>query len=192
MNFRSKTIAFGRLGFLLACAAVVGTFSYVSIATGAEGQQSVGRESVGRAQDAPPASGATDFNISTFGWEESASGSGEETLIVSPGQSDRLKDCGSGLWEGSMLVLAPAGTAYCIEPIDRSDPESVAAARIAAMRLIDGGTFSNAELAVLRLQTLLGYAPLESTEARDLRDELDRAWEQLTPAERDHISNSLQ
>lgn len=183
MRIGSKTIAFWRLAVLLACAAVIATLSYVSVATGAEGQQSIHRN-----RDVAHMSDASDFNISTFGWEQSASESGEETLIVGPGQSDRLEDCGTGAWEGSMLVLAPAGTAYCIEPIDRSDPESVATARIVAMRLIKGGTFTDAELGVLRLQTLLGYAALESAEASSLRDQLNQAWDALTPAEQAHLA----
>jgi hypothetical protein len=78
--------------------------------------------------------------------------------------------------------------AYCIEPVtSRTQVRACSAARL-AMRLIDGGTFTDAEAAVLRLQMLLGYATPESPEARTYGDQLNEAWDQLTPSEREHLS----
>lgn len=56
------------------------------------------------------------------------------------------------------------------------------------MKLISGGTYTDAELNVLRLQTLLGYAQLESPQAAEYRDQLNEAWDRLSPAEQAHLS----
>jgi hypothetical protein len=85
-----------------------------------------------------------------------------------------------------MLVLAPRGVAYCLQSIDSSDPESISAARVLAMKL-QGETLTDPEVGVLRLQTLLGYAPLGSPEAAAYRDELNAAWDALSAKEQDHL-----
>lgn len=184
-----KSVA--RLGVLAAITLLGSSFLFVSFAGGSQGVRSAAHE---RSTTQSIAMGTTtqgdyEFNISAFAWEKPAS-SLEEPILSrsSPGQDARLLDCGSDQWDGSMLVLAPAGRAYCIEPIDRSDPEGISAARIAAMRLIDGGDFTKAELSVLRLQTLFGYAEPETAEATHLGDQLRSAWQQLTPAEQEHLS----
>ncbi len=130
------------------------------------------------------------FTVSQLQWDGEQSRNQGPALSVNSGADRRLLDCGSDTWEQSMLVLAPAGVAYCIEDIDTADPETVNAARILSKRLISGGTFSDAELDVLRLQVLLGYAPEESPEAAQYRDDLNEAWDALTSAEKEHLLNA--
>jgi len=129
---------------------------------------------------------ADDFTVSTLGWDKSAESGAAPILSVEPGQDERLLSCGSDAWANSMLVLSSKGVAYCIEGFDASDPQSIASARILAMKL-QGNSYDAAELNVLRLQTLLGYAAPESPEAAAYRDQLDLAWESLTPDEQRHL-----
>lgn len=127
------------------------------------------------------------FNIESFNWAE-AEGSNEPLLTVGRDQSTRLLDCGSDAWESSMLVLARQGVAYCIEPITPGDAESIYAAKALARELIDGLVLSDAQLNVLRLQALAGYADQESVESARYHEELDEAWDQLSPEEREELS----
>jgi hypothetical protein len=136
-------------------------------------------------RDAPSSVANTPaFNVSQLGWAEATDG--DEILTTEPGQPERLTRCGSDAWESSMLVLAPEGIAYCIEPVG-PDPDVRVAARLLAMELLKDTTFSDAQVEVLRLQTLLGYAEPESVDAARYRNELQRAVELLTPKERVEI-----
>jgi hypothetical protein len=130
---------------------------------------------------------ASDFRIAELTW--SGKGDKEPILETRAGQDAALVGCGSDALEGSVLALAEEGLAYCIQGVDSSDPDSVFAARIVAAKLI-GAVFTDAELEVLRLETLLGYAKQESPEAAQYRDEYNAAWDALTKAERDHLKGA--
>ncbi len=129
----------------------------------------------------------SDFSIAELTWSGKE---GEEPVLEArSGQDAALVGCGSDALEGSVLALAKEGLAYCIQGVDSSDPDSVFAARIVAAQLT-GAVFTDAELKVLRLETLLGYAKPESPEAAQYRDEYNAAWDALTKAERDHLKGA--
>jgi hypothetical protein len=131
----------------------------------------------------------SDFRIAELTW--SGKGDKEPILETRAGQDAALVGCGSDALEGSVLALAKEGLAYCIQGVDSSDPDSVFAARIVAAKLT-GAVFTDAELGVLRLETLLGYAKPESPEAAQYRDEYNAAWDALTKAEREHLKGADQ
>lgn len=129
-----------------------------------------------------------DFDLSTFAWDKPSSEDEGAILTLRAGQAERLKDCGSNGWDESVLVLAPGRRAYCIAPVDNADPELMAAVRVAAVKLIDGGTWTDAELNYLRLQVLASYAG-DSPDAAQIWGEFKAAGDALTPAEREHVSS---
>ncbi len=125
----------------------------------------------------------SDFSITEIAW--SGRDDDAPTLEVGPAQDGALADCGSDALPGSVLALA--GVAYCIQGVDSSDHESIFAARVVAEKLINGGDFNDAELEVMRLETLAGYADPESPEAAELWDQYLAAWEALSREEQEHL-----
>jgi len=88
-----------------------------------------------------------------------------------------------------MTALGPDGVAYCVQGFDQSDPLSISAARIVGLQLTGKGPFTDAELRYLDLQMLSGYADQESPEAAKYWAELRQAWNELSPAEQDHLDS---
>ena len=92
------------------------------------------------------------LDIARFRWRERRiEGGTVPELLLGPHDDRRLKDCGSGKFEGSLLVLARRDEiAYCILGVDTSNPDSVFAARAIAGRLISGKPFTSAQLEKLK------------------------------------------
>lgn len=122
------------------------------------------------------------LDIATFRWETGEDG--EERLIVGPHADPELAHCGSGRFEGSMLVLTDGGTAYCILGVDTENPESEFAARAIASRLINEDVLTDNELEIIRLQSLLKAIDPSNPEAAVIRQQREQLIENLTPDER--------
>lgn len=186
---KGRSIGFRRRWFILAVVAVglVSTLAFRNLAFGHP------RNEVGPAHRVTGASNESssamiadaqaDLAIETLVWVGDTR-RGDARLVLDPDQPSHLGECGSDAYPGSFLILADHDVAYCIHGVDPSDLEQVNAAIILGRQLITGATYSEAQLEVLRLQTLLGYAKLESPEAAGYRDDLIKAWDALSPSER--------
>jgi hypothetical protein len=129
-----------------------------------------------------------ELEVASLRWREPTDPHDQPPILsVDVGQDQRLTTCGSDAWPDSMLVLATAPVAYCVSGFDSGDPKSIFAAKLLAMEL-QGKSFNDAELEVLRLRTLMLYAPEGSAEGADLRRRYNAAWDDLTEAEQRNLS----
>jgi hypothetical protein len=134
----------------------------------------------------PTESSGVELNVTSFRWEEQK---GSVELKLSPGQTDRLRKCGTDEWEESLLARAPDGIAYCIEPLVRSDPGSMVTAYLKARELTNrGAPFTANELNYLRLAFLAAFADPDSVEAAQYRELQLEVWGELSPAEKQHVN----
>lgn len=131
----------------------------------------------------------SDLDLPQARWDPSAASPGERAELTVESGERWTEGCGSDSVPGSMLVLTPDGSAYCILGIDTDNPEAVFEARAIAQRLITVEVPSEEELEILRLRVRLSYESPDSEEANRIRERLDELWRDLTPDQRSWLAD---
>ena len=135
---------------------------------------------------------AASLDIPTFGWsipDGKSANEAEAIRELGPEDDPALAECGKDKLQGSMLVLASDGVAYCILGVDTSSSESFFAAEAIAKRLTSPAEVSDRGYEYMRARIALAFADEGTAEFEQAAKDLESLRAEMSQEEKEWADN---